>query len=449
MKRFAVIVLIVCSTSAGLLRKSCAGENVPVFTNEDLEIYGTKPMVERGTVGPQKELPQEKEVNAGMIFRENNSAVVAVAAYDRFGNFLVHGSGFFVRNDGAVVTSFHVVRNAAEVMVKAGGTVFAVKGILHTDKENDIAILKVEGANFSTVTLGDSGSAETGEKVYAMSNPEAEGNTVSEGTLAGAMELGNRKLLQITAPFFEGSSGGPVFDSNGKVIGIATFIIREGQSPNSGQVLNFVVPINLIKNDLSIEQITEFSEIYTEDRGKTAEYWISSGNTLSRSGKYEEALEAYKKAVATDPAQAAALNGLCVVLTKLKRYGEAIEACKRALEIEPDSAWVYSNIGLAYLESGIEKEAVNAFTKAIRIMPDLDAAHFNLGLAYRRLGRYKEAAEAFRNAVRINPGSAEAHFELGIMYVNLNDERAAMEEYKILRELNPPLAEQLSSMLKR
>jgi len=362
---------------------------------------------------------------------------------------LVHGSGFFVRNDGAVVTSFHVVRNAAEVMVKAGGTVFAVKGILHTDKENDIAILKVEGANFSTVTLGDSGSAETGEKVYAMSNPEAEGNTVSEGTLAGAMELGNRKLLQITAPFFEGSSGGPVFDSNGKVIGIATFIIREGQSPNSGQVLNFVVPINLIKNDLSIEQITEFSEIYTEDRGKTAEYWISSGNTLSRSGKYEEALEAYKKAVATDPAQAAALNGLGVVLTKLKRYGEAIEACKRALEIEPDSAWVYSNIGLAYLESGIEKEAVNAFTKAIRIMPDLDAAHFNLGLAYRRLGRYKEAAEAFRNAVRINPGSAEAHFELGIMYVNLNDERAAMEEYKILRELNPPLAEQLSSMLKR
>lgn len=423
-----------------------------VFTNEDLEVYRSKPNADRETEVPEnpKAPPgTEQEVNAGTIFRGNNDAVVVVASFDSKGILYEHGSGFIIRRDGMVVTSLHVIKNAAEVRIKSGENVVSVKGVLYADKENDIAILKAEGTNFPFVVLGNSEDIGNGEKVYVMSNPRATENTVSEGILNSTRVINNRKLLEISAPFSEGSSGGPVFNKFGRVIGIATFVLREAQQLQAGQTMNFAVPIELIKDALSSEGVTEFRDIRTENRTQTAAYWLNLGDELNRSGKYSEAVDAYRKAVEISPDLTGGLNGLGVAYMSLKRYRDAIDAFLQALRTEPDSAWTYSNLGLAYLESGNERGAVDALKKAVSIMPDLGAAQFNLGLAFRRMGMYSEAAEAYRNAVRANPQNAEAHFHLGIMYINLNSEDAAMEEYKILKDLNPALAGHLFNMMKR
>ena len=451
MRGLAATVMTVFIVSSAFSAERTDQDNIRVFTNEDLEIYSTKPMVEPEAGGPEKDVSWKvRELDAETIFRENSGSVVAVAAYDRKGNLSVHGSGFLIRQDGAVVTSFHVIRDAAEVRIKAGARVFPVRGLLYSDRENDIAILKAEGTSFPAVALGDSESVSEGEKVYVMGNPQAERNTISEGISVGTKEVGNhRRMIQVTAPFSEGSSGGPVFNKFGEVIGIAAFVLRDAEPLKAGQPLNFAVPIDLIKDAVSVERVTEFGGIPAEDRTQTADYWLNLGNALNKSGEYEQAAGAYNKAVAIDPELAEALNGLSVVSIKLKRYNEAIDACKKALGIEPNSPWLYSNLGLAYFESGRDKEAIAALTRAIEIMPDLEAAHFNLGLAYRRLGMYKEAAEEFRNAVRISPDSAEAHFQLGIMYINLNDWDAAAAEHKILKDLNSALAERLSGMMRR
>lgn len=445
-------IVLALLTASSAFAQDIRQETPPhIFTNEDLEKYRGKPLVGQPDEPEGAEtLPQvERQADGDTIFEENRNAVVAVASFDNKGDLFGHGSGFIVRRDGVVITSLHVIKNAAEIRIKTGEKVYTIKGLLHADPENDVALLKVDGPGFPTVRLGDSERARDGEKVYVMGSPRGEGNTLSEGVLMVTREIGSyRRMLQITAPFSEGVSGGPVFDERGEVIGIATFVLREAQFSAASRGLSFAVPINMIKDAFSSEKVIELKDISSREPSKSAEHWLNLGNNLSKSARYKEAVDAYRKAAEIDPGMASAFNGLGVACMGLNKYQEAIEALKQSLRIEPGSAWTHSNLGLAYMESGRDREAIDALREAVRIMPDLGAAHFNLGIAYRRLGMFKEAAEAYRNAVRVDPRNAEAHFHLGIMYINLGDRDAAVEEYKILKDLSPFMADRLNNMIK-
>ncbi|MBI4378834.1 MAG: hypothetical protein HY578_07045 [Nitrospinae bacterium] len=81
--------------------------------------------------------PAVSFANAEKVFRENNKAVVVMISYDSKGKPIGQGSGFIVREDGAVVTNYHVISNAADIVIKAGDTIFKVEGFLHIDREND------------------------------------------------------------------------------------------------------------------------------------------------------------------------------------------------------------------------------------------------------------------------------------------------------------------------
>ncbi|MCK7468474.1 MAG: S1C family serine protease [Desulfosudis oleivorans] len=123
------------------------------------------------------------------------------------------------------------------------------------DPENDIAIIKVEGKDYPNVRIGDANKAQVGEKVYVIGSPQGLENTISEGILSGIREVDrDAKILQMTAAISPGSSGGPVFNSRGEVIGIATFLIAETQN------LNFAMPVNLIMAGLSREGLVSPQE---------------------------------------------------------------------------------------------------------------------------------------------------------------------------------------------
>ena len=136
--------------------------------------------------------------------------------------------------------------------------------MLYTDKENDLVILKAEAKGLPTVRIGDIAKATIGEKVYVISSPQGLENTISDGILSGIREIdAKRKILQITAPVSSGSSGGPVFNNNGEVIGIATFLIEEAQN------LNFAMPVNLIKHKLQAKKTTALKDSALGDYKKT------------------------------------------------------------------------------------------------------------------------------------------------------------------------------------
>jgi len=149
---------------------------------------------------------------------------------------------------GYIVTNHHVVDSARKIMVKlSGGPEFEAK-LIGSDKDTDIALLKIEGNNFPTVTLGDERPLRVGDWVVAVGNPFGLGGTVTAGIVSSiGRDIGNgpyTDYIQIDASINRGNSGGPTFDINGRVVGMNTAIF----SPSGGSVgIGFAVPATTIQ----------------------------------------------------------------------------------------------------------------------------------------------------------------------------------------------------------
>jgi S1-C subfamily serine protease len=169
------------------------------------------------------------------------------------------GSGFIIRSDGVIVTNYHVIEGAYPAQVKLkSGDIYDDIGIINIEKRKDIAIIKIKGFGLTTVPLGNSDNIRIGERLVVIGNPHGFENTVSDGLLSQLRDTGNGYMLhQISAPISAGSSGSPVFNLKGEVIGIATL------SDIKGQNINFSVPINyargMIDNSVkySLKELTE------------------------------------------------------------------------------------------------------------------------------------------------------------------------------------------------
>jgi S1-C subfamily serine protease len=185
------------------------------------------------SVGPRRGIPA--------IAKAASGSIVSIVMSDKEGNPISQGSGFFVRKDGLLVTNYHVIAEGSSAVAKLpDGAFYAVDGVITFDKVLDVAVIKVHGQNFRTLTLGNSDRVQVGEEVVAIGNPLSLDSTVSNGIVSGRRTVNQEggKLLQITAPISSGSSGGPLFNMAGGVIGITTMYLKGGEN------LNFAIPIN-------------------------------------------------------------------------------------------------------------------------------------------------------------------------------------------------------------
>lgn len=159
------------------------------------------------------------------------------------GDKKILGTGFLVRSSGVIVTNRHVVDDVYPIAVKmSDGDVYTKVELVADDERRDIAVLKIQGFGLPTVPLGDSGVVGVGDEVVVIGNPLGLDRTVSTGIVSAIRDSGDGyKYIQITAPISPGSSGSPVFGSNGTVIGVATAGMRSGQN------LNFALPINYVR----------------------------------------------------------------------------------------------------------------------------------------------------------------------------------------------------------
>jgi len=159
------------------------------------------------------------------------------------------GTGFIVASTGVIATAFHVIDGASKVAIKTpSGDIYDEVSLLAKDDRRDLAILKVNGFDLPTATLGNSNEVSPGDKVIVIGNPlgaEQLLTSISDGIVSGIRDLGEGyKVIQVTAPISAGNSGGPAFSANGDVIGVIVFRLKEGQS------LNFAVPINYVRGML-------------------------------------------------------------------------------------------------------------------------------------------------------------------------------------------------------
>lgn len=421
-------------------------------------------------------IPSPCRGDAEKIFKVNSPAVVVVASIDREGKPTGIGSGFIAREDGVIITNYHVVSMAADIKIKIGQRTKNVEGLLHVDIENDIAVIKVEGDNYPRVTLGDASKALVGEKVYVIGSPQGLENTISEGILSGIREIDQgKKILQMTAAISPGSSGGPVFNSRGEVIGIATFLIAETQN------LNFAMPVNLAMAGLSKKQLVSPQEACKLDFNETASCWLYQGlaygsagqhdraaDAFKRSlsidskkaetyvnlgisyanmGKYQEAIDVLNQAVAIEPNRAETLSKLGTVYSQMEKYDEAIRNLKKSIDLKPDDPLTHFNLAVTYEKINQYEKAIESAQETIRLAPDFPDAHGFLGFTYTNLNMYAEAAVAYKSAIRLNPDDPRMHLGLGKAYVNLGNRPLALDEYKILMKLNPDMANTLFDLI--
>lgn len=183
---------------------------------------------------------------AQTIAKKAFKSTVLLVMEDANGQPMSLGSGFFVRN-GEIVSNLHVVKGASRGYAKIVGqkNKYNIEGITGIDLERDLVILKIYEAKSLSLSIGNSDMVEVGEQVYAVGNPQGLEGTFSQGIVSSIRQVGFDKLLQITAPISPGSSGGPVLNSNGVVVGVSVATFRDGQN------LNFAIPSNYIKDLLS------------------------------------------------------------------------------------------------------------------------------------------------------------------------------------------------------
>lgn len=231
-----------------------------------------------GSVAARSASPRE---DIPAIAKAANGAVVSIVMSDKDGNPIAQGSGFLVSKDGLIVTNYHVIAQGTSAVMKLpDGAFFVVDGVLAFDKARDLAVIKAHGENLRTVTLGNSDRVEVGQEVVAIGNPLSLESTVSNGIVSGIRTDEDRggKFLQITTPISPGSSGGPLFNMAGEVIGITTMYLKGGEN------LNFAIPINDAKR-LLLAKSSKIQPLPEEPEQVNAETPDAQPSSVSLSGR--------------------------------------------------------------------------------------------------------------------------------------------------------------------
>lgn len=200
-----------------------------------------------------------KELSTAEIVERSKPAIVRIKT-DLAGTADAHGvgTGFVVRQDGRIATNLHVIHGSQSITVTLlDGTELPVSHILAVDPDRDLAILQVARNDLPVLRLGDSEQVDAGDPVIAIGNPLGVLDyTVSDGLISSIRMLENTtKVLQISAPISRGSSGGPLFNSYGEVIGVATFISLQGQNLNFGIPSNYLRPLLAQEDSMTLDEL--------------------------------------------------------------------------------------------------------------------------------------------------------------------------------------------------
>lgn len=362
-------------------------------------------------------------------------SAVAVETYDAKGNTISRGSGFFISPD-RVITNRHVIERAARVDIHlVDGKKFPVAGVLAIDGEGDLALLKVDVPRALAVPLPIVRAApREGESIVVIGNPYGLEGSVSNGIVSAVREIsGYGKIIQITAPISPGSSGSPVVNMAGQVIGVATLQAAEGQS------LNFAVPAERIAQ-LRISDLQTFASLTAEtqkNKRSAAERSYSQGLAQLSRDDYARALPYFEKAIETDPTYAEAWYQAGYIFGVLGRHGEALKASRQAAKLRPEWAEAHVNIGASSYALGQFGDAADAYRQAIRLDNDNAELQYSLGLTLAKLNRPDEEVLAYRRALAIRPDHVNSLERLGAAYYRQKRYADAVTMFENLKTYRP------------
>ncbi|MCY3743564.1 MAG: tetratricopeptide repeat protein [Candidatus Poribacteria bacterium] len=390
---------------------------------------GSSPLTRHDQI--TKERVQRQNGTAVQLAEKALAATVFLEIVHVNGQPLGFGNGFFVQRD-QIATNFHLIAGASRGTARLVGKPYDIEGITASDVENDLAILKVSDSSVQPLPLGDSDAVQLGDTVYVSGHTKELEGTFSDGIISGRREIGNQKLLQMTAPISPGSSGGPVLNEKGEVIGLSFVSLEDGQS------LDCVIPSNYLKALISKSEAVK--PLTEEKQSVSAETYFYRGNEKYSMRSYEDAITAYNEAIRLQPDFANAYVNRGLAKEKLGQHESAIMDYSSAIKIDPNLSGAYNNRGSAQRKLGQYFLALEDLSTAIQLDPRYVKAYVNRGNAKNSLGHPNEALEDFNTALALDPNSAEAYNNRAVAKASLMQLPDAIKDFDTAIELNPELA---------
>jgi serine protease Do len=419
----AALIIIIIVISHNLLKKS---------PEPDAAVTQEKQTTVKPPKTRQKSADPKKKKDLPTIINETKPSVVLIRTFSRDGKQIGTGSGFFITDTGDIISNRHVFQGAYRAEAETTKGKFPITKVLDQDPGNDLVRLSLgrTGRKFQPLKMSES-MPEVGESIMVIGNPLGLESTVSNGIVSAKRKFPPfNTVIQITCPISPGSSGSPVMNMIGEVIGVATFQMVQGQNLNFAIPISHVIALKATKGEELASVSFESTELIEKMDNP-----FDQGIILFDRKQYEGAIPYFNKAVEKDPFHAEAFYHLGICYRKTGAT-EAVDAFKKAIEINPDYVKAYYDLGITYNQLNMKAEAIEAFKKILEINPDHEDALLNLGIAYCLDNNFRSATSVLKRSVEIYPNK-KAYYYLGVSYAGQTLHDKAVYAFKQCIEIDP------------
>jgi len=381
------------------------------------------------------------------LVKKIQPSVVTVLTYGLDRKPLSQGTGFFINKQGHMITNYHIFKGAYTAEIKVfNGKTYVVRTVVSSNKKMDLIKLSVDIPKQIVQWIEITEDVPSiAERIVVIGSPMGLEQTVSEGIVSAIRDLPNfGNYYQISAPISPGSSGSPVINMEGKVIGIATFQIVDGQN------LNFALPSKYIKDtdkmniDVSLQEWNFYNnKIRTKDFKKDkdqneiqieARRWFHRGSNYEKLQDYEKALWAYTKALEFDPRYISAYNNRGNVWIDIGDFDHSIDDFNKVIKLAPHNPLGYLGRGNALVGKRRYFQAIYDFNSCLQINPNDPAAYHNRGYTWMELKKYDQAISDFNKALQLEPKYTSAYIHRAIIWSRIGDyDRSISDNTKAIK----------------
>ncbi len=356
--------------------------------------------------------------------------VVSITVNEKDGTKVGTASGFIIEQGGIIATSCSIlsewyedVQNTMTVTMYNTDS-FPLEDVLSYNCRKNVALIKINKDGLPSLKLATDHTFKKGEDVIVL-NPFLLDSKGIKGKVRNVSGDFNESNFSVAPEM----SGSPVLTEKGKVLGIATLIVKRGKK------ISGIVAAQEIK-----KQLDRYKKYVKSFQTKGARSLRS--HDPSESVMFEE----NKIQIIEKPDNPIKHYLIGCDQMRLKMYEDAIESFKAFIDIKPDYGNAYVNLGNTYYKTGRYAEAADSYRAAISIMPGTLFLYNKLGTVLIIFGDYKQAIESFNEAVRIDPKNAEIYYNLGIAYFLDGDRSAITNVHNILKGLDRERARSLMEL---
>jgi tetratricopeptide (TPR) repeat protein len=322
-----------------------------------------------------------------VLYAKCKASVVTILTFDVKRAPLGQGSGFIVAKN-RVVTNYHVVAGSTSAsIVFDDASIAVVKAVVAGSGPKDLVIVEAETGNRAALGLGDELQLKVGETIYAIGAPNGLSASLSNGLVSAFRQDEGQFLIQITAPIAPGSSGGPLLNSQGQVVGVTTSRLKDGSfsfAMGAGDVQH------LLKVPLGVK--IQLSDLTADETATPSE--LNSVQVLFEQKKYEDARASFNALSAPTKTSFEGQLLLCKIEQEKKDYQLAIQACDAAIQSRPNVGEPYGLNALSLLMLGNTEQAEAAASKAAKLSDEIYYKNL-LGLVHYSEEKYELVPKEF------------------------------------------------------